>query len=134
MTEQNLTPLCPYCGGLSRKVTGAAIYPHRQDLHKKVFYLCDNEHPAAYVGCHPGTSKPLGRLADAALRKDKSAAHAAFDPIWKSKKMSRGSAYKWLAKKLGIDQEDCHIGMFDRVTCRKVVSVVNESIKAGEFK
>jgi hypothetical protein len=36
------------------------------------------------VGCHKGTTKPLGRLADAELREWKKRAHAAFDPVWQA--------------------------------------------------
>lgn len=116
------TPLlCPYCGGASERVTGNIIYPHRRDLHRKFFYLC---RPCdAYVGCHPGTTAPLGRLANAELRKAKGAAHSAFDPKWKSGEMKRKAAYGWLAEKLGIPRNDCHIGMFDVETCREVVKV-----------
>ena len=64
---------------------------------------------------------PLGRLANAELRRAKSAAHAAFDPLWKSKRMKRRDAYGWLARELGISRDNCHIGMFDIAACRAVV-------------
>jgi hypothetical protein len=113
--------MCPYCGAESKKVTGRAIYPHRPDLYRKTFYQCA---PCdAYVGCHPGTVKALGRLANAELRKAKSAAHRAFDDIWRNKHMSRSQAYSWLAASLGIEKKDCHIGMFDVDMCMHVVAV-----------
>ena len=134
------TPVCPYCGTASEKVNGDRIYPYRPDLFEKVFYLC--EPCGAYVGCHPGTEKPLGRIADAELRWWKSKAHAAFDPIWKArfrrkraadpsytKSMARGGRYKKLADLLGIDRKDCHIGMFDVGLCKKTVALC----KAGEL-
>ncbi|MBY8279756.1 DUF3268 family zinc-finger domain-containing protein [Vibrio fluvialis] len=117
---------CPYCGSQAKLVKGKVIYPRRQDLFNKNFYLCENGHDRAYVGCHKGTATPLGRLADANLRSDKSAAHCAFDRLWNEGHMKRGEAYKWLAEQLGIQQEECHIGMFDRVTCRKVVEISNQ--------
>lgn len=110
---------CDYCGKPAEQVTGKEIYPHRPDLFHKTFYRCV---PCrAYVGCHPGTTRPLGRLANAQLRAAKSAAHAAFDPIWKGGHKKRGSAYAWLADQLGIPQEKCHIGMFDVDACQRVV-------------
>jgi hypothetical protein len=116
-----LVPVCPYCGEFSKLVDGSVIYPHRPDLFAKKFYQCA---PCdAYVGCHDGTTKPLGRLANAALRAAKKRAHAAFDPIWKSGQKKRGSAYAWLADRLGIDKQDCHIGMFDVDQCRRVVEI-----------
>lgn len=75
-------PACPYCREPSKAVTGARIYPHRPDLHRKKFFEC--EPCGAWVGCHD-TGAPFGRLANAALRKAKQAAHAAFDPFWKAK-------------------------------------------------
>jgi hypothetical protein len=66
----------------------------------------------------------MGRLANPELRRAKSAAHAAFDPLWKSRKMGRKQAYAWLARELGISVANCHIGMFDVDACRSVVKVV----------
>mgnify|MGYP001068973319 CR=1 FL=1 len=124
---------CPYCDRAAALVTGAVIYPHRPDLFGLKFWQC--EPCDAYVGCHkagarvgPGVisdgTLPLGRLANAALRRAKSAAHAAFDPLWKSRVMKRREAYAWLAKELGISSANCHIGMFDVDACQAVVAVV----------
>lgn len=115
---------CPYCGKTAYLVGGKKIYPHRPDLFGKSFYEC--EPCEAFVGCHTGTINPLGRLANLELRKKKMAAHAVFDPIWRTGKMTRGDAYKVLAEKLGIEQKDCHIGMFDVDMCNKVIEVVKE--------
>ena len=51
------------------------------------------------------------------------AAHAAFDPTWKSGQKKRSEAYKCLADELGIDFSDCHIGLFDIETCRRVAAI-----------
>ncbi|WP_019583818.1 zinc-finger-containing protein [Thioalkalivibrio sp. ALE16] len=116
-----LTPLCPYCGGWSERVAGRDLYPHRADLFERTFYRCD---PCdAHVGCHPGTGKPLGRLANAALRRAKSQAHAAFDPIWKNGAMSRSQAYSWLARQMALPKSECHIGDFDEGQCAAVVEL-----------
>lgn len=115
-------PNCDYCGNISLRATGADIYPRRPDLASKVMFVC---WPCgAWVGCHPGTDKPLGRLANQSLRAAKMDAHAAFDPLWRGKpKGERGRAYAWLADQLGIPQGDCHIGMFDVETCKRVVAI-----------
>lgn len=130
-----LTPICPYCGEFSVKVTGKEIYPHRPDLSHKAFYQCA---PCdARVGCHPGTDKPLGRLADAELRRWKNIAHAAFDPRWRAlvgpsnpKHRARNGLYERLAELLGIPREDCHIGMMDVAMCRRVYAIC----KSGELE
>jgi len=112
---------CPYCGKQAYLVGGSIIYPHRDDLASKKFYQCN---PCdAYVGCHEGTVNPLGRLANAELRKAKMQAHAAFDPKWRNGEMKRASAYKWLAEQLKINAKDCHIGMMDVDMCKRVVDV-----------
>ncbi|WP_448952181.1 zinc-finger-containing protein [Labrys neptuniae] len=124
-----VAPICDYCQTMSELVTGADIYQHRPDLKDKRLYRC--EPCGAWVGCHPGTLKPLGRLANAELRAAKQRAHAAFDPLWKAKMLregikqheARGAAYLWLAAELGIPGDDCHIGMFDVATCQRVVEI-----------
>lgn len=113
---------CPYCDREATLVNGAAIYPHRPDLTHKSFWqcvACDE-----WVGCHPGTTKPLGRLANAELRREKQRAHAAFDPLWRSKTMSRKEAYRWLAQAIGVSEANCHIGMMDVLACKAVVAAV----------
>lgn len=119
--------MCPYCGKSAKLVGGDTIYPHRPDLYEKKFWLC---RPCnAYVGCHKPNNgygdgtRPLGRLANAELRDAKRSAHAHFDPIWEKGGMARAQAYKWLASSLGIEPKNCHIGMFDVETCKKVVDL-----------
>lgn len=114
-------PVCPYCDRQSQLVHGQAIYPHRPDLWAKPFWQC--EPCEAYVGCHPGTKNALGRLANDELRKAKQAAHAAFDPLWRGGQQHRKSAYLWLAERMGMIAENCHIGMMDVEACRRVVEV-----------
>lgn len=126
---------CPYCDRAAVLVTGNVIYLRRPDLFPKKFWNC--EPCGAYVGCHPKADAhgrggcgdgtvPLGRLANAALRRAKQQAHAAFDPIWMSGRLNRRAAYAWLASLMGISKRNCHIGMFDVDACRAVVALVRE--------
>ena len=118
---RTIAVICPYCNNIADIVSGDRIYPHRPDLAEKKFYLCT---PCdAYVGCHPGTTKPLGRLADKTLRRAKVAAHNAFDPLWRAGPMTRLEAYQWLAEALGIAFADCHIGFFDLQQCQRVTEI-----------
>src|ERR1700677_2903088 len=65
-------PICPYCGGTSIFLNSSAkIYGGRD--YGPVWY-CDKDQ--AWVGCHRGTMSPLGRLANAELRKLKMNVHA----------------------------------------------------------
>ena len=120
-------PVCDYCGCYSKLVTGVSIYPNRSDLSDLNFYQCAP--CAAYVGCHKGTTKPLGRLANAELRQCKSNAHKVFDPIWRSGLMSRKEAYQFLAQEMGITSEQCHIGMFNIQQCKQVYAI----LKSGKL-
>lgn len=111
---------CPYCGKEAELIDSSVIYGRSYGM-AYICFDCD-----AYVGTHKGTEKPLGRLANAELRKWKMRAHDAFDPIWKSRKMSRKKAYSWLAEKLKLPEEKTHIGMFDVDMCKKVIEVCLE--------
>lgn len=115
-----MAPLCIECGNAASLVGGERIYPHRPDLFSKKFYLCDC---GAYCGCHPGSMKPLGFPCGPATRRARSAAHEAFDPIWRDQMMSRSDAYKWLAETTGIDPEKCHIGMMTEAEALLTVNV-----------
>ncbi len=119
--------ICEYCGQLAKLVTGNTIYPHRMELSKLNFWLCET--CDAYVGCHKPNAKyniigtePLGRMANAELRAARTNAHEAFDPMWKSKKMTRTKAYSILAKFLKIKDVDCHIGNFDVEQCNRIIN------------
>jgi len=100
-----------------------------------MIYLC---RPCdAWVGVHKGTDTPKGCLANKELRQWKMKAHAAFDPLSEAKLRkrreergqdykkvwARGSGYRWLSQKLGIPSAECHIGMFDVETCKRVVEL-----------
>ncbi len=128
MTKKQ-APICPYCGKTAVLTNGREIYPMRRELHRKPIWKCPTPICEAYVGCHPGTEIPLGRLANPKLRRAKMAAHRVFDPIWRGDNTQPGDrrkAYRWLAEQLGIDPNECHIGMFDEATCWRVVEICKE--------
>jgi hypothetical protein len=99
-------------------------------LHGKRFYSC--QPCGAWVGCHPGTVKPLGRLANAELRKAKMHVHAVFDPLWKSGAMSRSEAYRRLSDALGLPASETHVGMFDVETCRRAYRAARAGLERGK--
>lgn len=64
--------ICPYCGRSAEFVDSIAVYRRSYGM----IYLC---RPCdAYVGVHGRSDTPLGRLANAELRRWKIAAHDAF--------------------------------------------------------
>ena len=125
-------PRCPYCGNESIKSTGDIVYPHREDLKDKVFYECL---PCeARVGCHNGTDKPLGSLANLELRRVRSAAHGFFDPLWKKGFMTRDNAYVALAFELNIPFKFAHIGQFNIEQSKKTIIWAKKILKDFNYE
>ena len=61
--------ICRYCGGVIRLVPARKIYGASTDrlgLSNENIYLCQNCN--ARVGCHKGTNRPLGNVANEVLR------------------------------------------------------------------
>ena len=110
------TVYCDYCMSPAEYVDSKEVYGKSYGM----IYLCRK--CDAYVGVYKGTDKPLGRLANAELRKWKQVAHAAFDPLWKCGPFkNRKSAYDWLSKQMCLPVSKTHIGMFDVRECKKVI-------------
>ncbi len=111
---------CPYCENPALLVDSAEVYHGRS---YGLIYLC--RPCAAWVGVHKGTHRPLGRLANAALRILKQKAHAAFDPLWLNapgnRQHMRNRAYAAMSDVLHIDRRFCHIGMFGDGECERAV-------------
>lgn len=112
--------ICDYCQGPTDLVSGAVIYPYLPELSDRQFYYC--QPCQAWVGCHQGSTSPMGRLANKELRQAKMRAHEAFDTAWRGR-ISRRHAYRWLAEQMGIDRRKAHVGMFDVEQCQRVVQL-----------
>lgn len=116
--------LCPYCGAIAELRDSAIVYNGRS---YGLIYLCSNWPTCdAYVGVHKGTSKPLGRLANAELREWKNRAHRAFDVLWKTKRFTRSQAYHLASDILGKPFSETHIGMFDVQDCKDLVAALSK--------
>jgi hypothetical protein len=111
-------PTCPYCQALAVLFKSSERFYNGRDWGP--LWVC--EPCEAWVGCHPKTHMPLGRLANRELREEKMRAHAAFDPLWKSGLLSRREAYRLLAKAACLARDECHIGMFDVDLCKRVTA------------
>ena len=115
---------CPYCGRPTMLVDDAEIYGRSYGTKS---YMC--KPCRAWVGCHKGTTKALGRIANKELRQLKHQAHGSFDPIWQKGHVSRSEAYEILSIALGLPIWQTHIGMFDETMCRRVIEVSNIILK-----
>jgi hypothetical protein len=129
-------PICPYCSKPAKLfVDSSSLY--RSGVNYGPAWACTP--CGAWVGTHKNSKRhvPLGRLANAELRKAKIAAHAAFDPLWQgkmrrdgcSKQEARVAAYAWLAGQMGIEKKDCHVGMFDVEQCNRVIEICQAVFK-----
>lgn len=118
--EKAIAVICGYCGGVAELADSAEVYWGHSYGY---IYLC--RPCGAWVGCHPNTMQPLGTLANAELRQWRNHAHASFDVLWRGPraKMKRQEAYAWLAEKLNLTKEECHIGLFTIEQCKRVVQV-----------
>ena len=85
----------------ARLTNGAEVYPHRPDLFKLNFWICDN--CKNYVGCHKNGNgkKPLGNIPTPKIKMLRQQIHARLDPIWKSGRYKRSEVYKILSNKTG---------------------------------
>ena len=117
--------ICRYCGGLIRLVPAETIYgedsAQRLGLRHEMIYQCQNCN--ARVGCHKGTTRPLGNLANESLRLKRMETHKVFDAYWKARHMSRTAGYHWLAKAMHLNAEQAHIGSFEMDQCQRVIDL-----------
>jgi ribosomal protein L37AE/L43A len=111
-------PVCPYCNTPAKLVDTAEIYHGRSYGWAWKCPKC----PDAYVGCHRGTTTPLGRIADSRLRQAKMAVHRVFDPLWQDGGLTRSEAYVWLTQVMELDKP-AHIGEFDVDQCLQAIAL-----------
>lgn len=117
--KTKIPTICPYCGGKVIFTDSAVLY------HGKSYgniYLCTNCN--ASVGVHNGTRKPLGTLANSVLKLKRQETHRIFDSWWKSVRLGRNAAYKWLAEQMGLPVHRTHIGQFDMAQCEQAIQIV----------
>jgi hypothetical protein len=58
-------------------------------------------------------------------------AHAAFDQLWKSGRMTRTAAYAWLASVMKLPAREAHIGKMHIEQCNAVVRLVQEKLDSS---
>lgn len=81
-------------------------------------------------GAHKDGS-PKGVPANLATRRARTAAHDAFDRLWKPASdsqplMRRKEAYAWLMRRMSLTAERAHIAMFTQEQCEKLVRCVQK--------
>jgi zinc-finger-containing domain len=101
--KHKTAPICPKCGEPAT-VTATQYRPWAQ--------CC---------GLHSWDLKPL---VDPDTHKARNAAHAAFDPLWQRRTLSRGEAYRRLQIATGLSSADCHISLMSEAQALRVVEIV----------
>lgn len=109
---------CPYCRKEAQWVANEQVYGRRYGKSYMCYWCKDCD---AYVGCHNNTKTPLGTMANKPLRELRKKVHSMIDPLWKSKKYSRGMVYARLNDTFG---KDIHVGEADEVMCEELIATV----------
>ena len=120
---KSIAPVCKYCGTKTYLTSFKYLKfrDKKKHAHKnRLIYRCPKCN--RYVNVHKGTNKPLGFPGDKELRLWRKFTHMIFDEVWK-KNGNRKKTYTWLARNLGIDIEECHIGMFTSEECELTIEM-----------
>jgi len=99
----------------ARLTGGAEIYPHRPDLKKLYFFVCDK--CGNFVGCHPNTKQPLGYIAHPELKRLRQKIHKVIDPIWQSGSITRRDLYRLISEKIGWGYHTAKIRSVEEGEC-----------------
>lgn len=118
--------ICRYCGGKIIRTTTKALYPKGNEP----IYLCTMCN--AYVGCYPGTTQPMGKVANTVLRLKRQETHRVFDQFWQERGWTRSTAYRWLARELHIPEKKAHIARMEMDECEKVIRLCRKHQKNEE--
>jgi len=111
--------MCPSCHNPARLVNGRQLYPSVPALARNKYYCCyacDTR-----VGCHPGTTEPLGTMAHPALRELRRQTHSLVDALWGIDGVVRSDAYFWLDHILGLGRNEAHISQMNERQCRQII-------------
>ena len=111
---------CRYCSSAVHLRSADGIYKDNSSNAK--LYVCTG-YPVcdSYVRVHPGTTTPVGTLANPALRALRTAAHRKFDKLHESGLMSKKEAYAWLAHILQCPMSQAHIGYLNEYYCSLII-------------
>ena len=122
---ESKAPICPYCGTKTyltsfRYMRVKNRTKNANKARNRLIYMCPNCHK--YVNVHKGTNIPMGYPGDKELRLWRRYTHMVFDDLW-HKSGNRKKAYTWLSRVLGLETDECHIGMFNSEQCKLAIEV-----------
>lgn len=122
---------CCQCGDEveARLTDGAECYPHRPDLADIPRWKCDT--CGNHVGTHHKTkdrTRPLGNIPSPELKKARMHIHALIDPVWKSKRMKRGTLYAKISDELGYQYHTAEIKTVEEA--RNVYRIARDIVRS----
>jgi len=91
------------------------------------FYGCSKWPKCAGAHSAHKDGTPVGIPANQATRAKRREAHNSFDSLRIELVWSRQYSYKWLAEKMGLSAEQCHIGRFNIAQCEQVINVCEKA-------
>jgi len=109
-----MTITCPYCKARAQLASAADVY--RGGLASKKVWVCSNFPTCdAFVGVYEGTDKPLGTMANKALRNLRKTCHSKIDPLWRSGEFTRKDLYGLAATFFG--KREFHVAELRDAAC-----------------
>ncbi len=126
-----------YCIGCDKEIearltTGKEMYPHRADLAEMQFWKCDT--CGSFVGCHKGSTRPLGYLASQEIKTWRKNIHMILDPLWKSKKIGRSQAYAYIGNRIGRTYHTAEIySVEEGKQIYEIVKTLKEKLDPGPW-
>ena len=122
---------CPYCGGRTELRSADGIYHDNRD--GTMLYVCKN-YPRCdtYARVRPGTTEPIGTLANGRLRALRTDAHRHFNQLYERGIMSKREAYEWLSQMIGLPMSKTHIGLMGEYYCELVIQESKKLLNANK--
>jgi hypothetical protein len=120
---------CPYCALQAHKILGVALFPEREPLKNKIYYVCHD--CDAYIGCHAKTHHPYGRLANSELRALKAEVHQRLLKIHKGEDrlMKKHEAYEYLANEMNMSRSVCQVSYFTVQQCQEAIAILDKLLR-----
>ena len=124
---------CPYCSSAVHFRNADGIYKNTTENTK--LYVC-SKYPGcdSYVRVHPGTTVPVGSLANAKLRALRVTAHKHFKKLYETGLMTKKEAYAWLAFIIQSPMSQAHIGYQSEYYCNLIIQESDKIIRNSKWK
>lgn len=117
----------------ARLTDGREVYPHRPDLADLPRWKCDG--CGNSVGTHHKTkdrTRPLGNIPSPELKRARMHIHELIDPVWRTKRMKRGTLYGEISKRLGYEYHTGEIKTLDEA--RRVYRVALDYLRSERLR